>query len=205
MIYAIGDSYTYGEELDSQDQAWPALLGRLLDKEIVNLGRPACGNTRIVKRAMDAVLNGSAERIVVGWTDPLRQEFADEDGIFDLRPASNTFSGHRLELFKYYVLHQVEEYHYVNWLRQIILLQSLCRQYAVDYTMFVSCGAHESNQRFMANHPDLIRHVDTSSFIGWPDSSMQRWTFHLPRGPNAHTLQEGHVLTAEKIYAHITQ
>lgn len=207
MIYAIGDSYTYGDELDSQDQAWPALVGRLLDKPVTNLGRSACGNTRIVKRAMDAVLNGSAEQLIIGWTDPLRQEFADDIGIFDLRAdrsASNTLTGHRRELVKYHTAYDVEEYYYTKWLRQIILLQSLCKQHQVACTMFISCGAHLSNQQFMPKHMDLVKHIDTSQFIGWPNTSMQSWTFHLPKGPNAHTLQEGHQLTAEKIYEHIS-
>lgn len=206
MIYAIGDSYTHGDELDSQDQAWPALLGQMLDTPITNLGRSACGNTRIVKRAMDVVLNGSASMLILGWTDPLRQEFADNLGIFDLRAdrsASNTLSGHRQDLVKYHTVYDVEEYHYVKWLRQLILTQSLCKLHQVRCVMFVSCGAHLSNQKFLHKHQDLARHVDLKDFIGWPDTSMQSWTFHLPKGPNAHTLQQGHELTATRIYEHI--
>jgi hypothetical protein len=57
MIYAIGDSFTYGDELESRDKAWPAVLSELIDKPVVNKGRPATGNTRIVKRAIDAVID----------------------------------------------------------------------------------------------------------------------------------------------------
>jgi hypothetical protein len=205
MIYAVGDSYTYGDELDSQDQAWPAVLAQLLGTPVVNMGRSACGNTRIVKRAMDVILNGSATRLITGWTDPLRQETADQHGTWDLRPNGAVIPGpdHRLELFRYYTCNQVEQYYYAQWLRQVILLQSLCRLHRVDYTMFISCGAHISNQKFMSQHSDLVQHIDTQSFVGWPDSSMQSWTFHLPRGANAHPLQQGHQLTAEKIHAHI--
>jgi hypothetical protein len=206
MIYAIGDSYTYGDELDSQDQAWPAVLGQLLDKPVTNLGKPGCGNTRIVKRAIDAVLNGGAELLVIGWTDVVRQEFADNRGIFDLRgglSASNMVTGHRQDLAKYHTAYNVEEYYYTKWLRQVILLQSLCNQHNVKCLMFISCGAHVSNQQFLSKHQNLAKHIDTLSFVGWPTTAMQTWTFHLPRGPDGHTLQEGHQLTAKKIHEHI--
>jgi len=203
MIYAIGDSNTYGEELDSQDQAWPTLLAQMLGKPVTNLGRSGSGNTRIVKRAMDAVLNGSATMLILGWADPLRQEVADEHGIFDLRGHDSTLIEHRQDLVKYYVLHSVEQYHYVNWLRQIILIQNLCKQHQVQCIMFISWGAHRSNIRFLHRHQSLAKHIDLTDFVGWPHTSMQLWTSHLPRGPNGHTLQQGHEMTAAKIYEHI--
>ncbi len=65
MIYAIGDSFTYGDELPSQEYAWPSILAAKLNLQVTNLGRPASGNSRIVKRTIDAVIDKS-ELIITG-------------------------------------------------------------------------------------------------------------------------------------------
>lgn len=205
MIYAIGDSYTYGAELESQHYAWPALLGQKLNKQIINQGRPATGNWRMIKRAMDAVFAG-AEMIIVGWTDPLRKEFADDTGLFDVwagRNYQNMQGGHRVDLVKYMTAYDVEEYHYTQWLRHIILLQQFCQANQTPCLMFISCGADSYNKLYIDNHLDLVEHINTETFLGWSNHSMQTMTFHLPRGPHGHCLNEGHELMAEKIDEYI--
>lgn len=205
MIYAIGDSYTYGAELVSQDYAWPALLSQILNKPIINQGRPASGNWRMVKRAMDAVFN-HAEMVIVGWSDPLRKEFADDTGLFDIwagRDYKNMQGSHRIDLVKYMTAYDVEEYHYVQWLRYVILLQQFCLANQTPCLMFMSCGADSYNKLYANNHLELVNQIKKETFVGWPDRSMQTMTFHLPRGPQGHSLNDGHELIAEKLYEYI--
>jgi len=202
MIYAIGDSYTYGDELADPNDAWPAQLSQLLQQPVINQGRSACGNTRIVKRAMDAVLNGSATTVILGWTEPCRIEFADEYGIYDMWAAKDRpgpGQNHRQVLSKYLTAYDAEEYYYVTWLRQVIMVQALCQLHHVHLVMFISCGAHELNKKYLKNHLDLVQHIDTKNFIGWPLESMQSLTFHLPRGPGGHSLKEGHGFISNEI------
>jgi hypothetical protein len=206
MIYAIGDNFTYGEELNSQEEAWPYLLSQLLDQPIKNIGRPGSNNHRSVKRAIDCVLNGSATMIIIGWTDPSRLEFADQGGTFTINSGTrgiNRYPGYREKLAQYHTIHDIDEYHYTNWLRQIVLMQALCELHKVKLLQFISCGAHMLNDEFLPAHQNLAQHVSINTFVGWPDNAMQYWTFHQPRGPGGHTLQEGHQLTAEKFYEHI--
>ncbi len=206
MIYAIGDSYTYGEELNCQEEAWPYLLSQLIGQSVKNLGRPGSNNHRIVKRVIDCVLHGNASLIIVGWTDPARLEFADQDGTFTINSgirSSNGFSGHREKLARYHTIYDVDEYHYNNWLRQIILVQSFCKLHQVKLLQFISCGASMLNEEFLSDHQDLGQHVLADTFVGWPNDCMQGWTAHLPINRGGHTQQEGHQLTAEKFYEHL--
>ena len=208
MIYCIGDSFTYGEELADRDQAWPSVLGKKLDQPVTNWGKPATGNYRIVKRAMDAVFAG-ASMIVIGWSDPARQEFADDVGITDLWAGRDfrrmqTCNDHRINLIKYMTAYDVPRYYYVKWIRQIILIQAFCQVNSVPCMMFSACNAEDWNRNYMFDHANLIDRVDSSTYAGWPLSGSTEWTFGTPHGPGGHPLEQGHEIIAEKIYEHIS-
>lgn len=208
MIYCIGDSFTYGEELTNREQAWPAVLGKKLNQPVTNWGKPATGNYRIVKRAMDAVFAG-ASMIVIGWSDPARQEFADDVGITDLWAGRDfrrmqTCNDHRINLIKYMTAYDVPRYYYVKWIRQIILIQAFCQVNSVPCMMFSACNAEDWNRNYMFDHANLIDRVDSSTYAGWPLSGSTEWTFGTPHGPGGHPLEQGHEIIAEKIYEHIS-
>ena len=206
MIYAIGDSFTFGDELTSQDLAWPSLLSKKLNKDIINKGRPATGNNRMVKRAIDAVIN-QTEMVIIGWSDCNRQEFADEKGIYDIWAGRNFRSflddTHRIGLIKYMTAYDTPEYYYAKWLRQIILVQSLCKLNSIPCVMFISCGANESHNLYNSNFSKLINAIDQSQFVSDMSTSVAEWTWGTPHGPNGHPLEQGHQIIADKIYEHI--
>ncbi len=211
MIYCIGDSFTYGEELADRDQAWPSVLGKKLDQPVTNWGKPATGNYRMVKRAMDAVFAG-ASMIVIGWSDPARQEFADDLGITDLWAGRDysriqTCNDHRINLIKYMTAYDVPGYYYAKWLRQIILTQTFCQANQIPCVMFSACNAESWNIDYMKkqqDHVHLTKHIRTDTYLGWPYSGSTEWTFGTPHGPGGHPLEQGHEIIAEKIYEHIS-
>lgn len=206
MIYAIGDSFTFGDELRSSDSAWPILLSNMLESPVINKGRPATGNTRMVKRAIDAVID-NASCVIIGWSDCIRVEFADELGIYDLWAGRNYRSfqdnTHRVDLIKYMTAYDVEEYHYVDWLRKIILVQTFCKMHNVPCVMFISCGANERHQMYHQKHTKLLNLIDTTCFVDGMFNSVAEWAYGKPYGPNGHPLEEGHEIIAKKIYEHI--
>jgi hypothetical protein len=208
MIHTIGDSFTYGDELSSRDLAWPMLLGNKLSKNVINKGRPATGNNRMVKRAIDAVLDYS-ELVIIGWSDCNRQEFADDIGIYDIWAGRNYRAfqledpTHRINLIKYMTAYDTPEYYYANWLRQIILVQSLCKLHRVPCVMFVACGAHESHRQYHQKFTKLIDAIDHSVFVDDMFTSVGEWTYGTPHGANGHPLEQGHEIIANKIYEHI--
>ena len=207
MIHAIGDSFTYGDELESQDKAWPAELSKLIDKSVVNKGRPATGNTRMVKRAIDAVID-QAEMVIIGWSDCNRQEFADEIGIYDIWAGRNyrSFqqdSTHRINLIKYLTAYDTPEYYYADWLRKIITVQGLCKLHKIPCIMFIACGAHCSHRQHHTKFQKLIDQIDTSMFVDTMFTSVAEWCYGTSYGPYGHPLEAGHEIIANKIYEHI--
>lgn len=208
MIHAIGDSFTYGDELPTQDLAWPSILSTKLNKEVINQGRPATGNHRIVKRAIDAVIDQS-ELIIIGWSDCNRQEFADDIGIYDIWAGRNYQAfqikdpTHRVNLIKYLTAYDTPEYYYTNWLRQVFLIQSLCKLYQIPCIMFIACGANNSHTQYHLMNAKLVNAIDQSIFVDDMFTSVGEWTYGAPHGPNGHPLEQGHELIADKIYKHI--
>lgn len=207
MIYAIGDSFTYGDELADKSHAWPAVLSNMLSTPVENWGRSATGNTRMIKRAIDAVIN-NATMIIIGWTDSNRQEFADELGIYDLWAGRNYRAfqhdtTHRIDLIKYLTAYDTPEYYYADWLRKIILIQSLCRVKNIPLVMFISCGANERHDMYHAQFEQLVSQIDQTQFVDGMFNSVAEWTYGSPQGPNGHPLEAGHKIIADKIYEHI--
>jgi hypothetical protein len=207
MIQAIGDSFTYGDELPSQELAWPSLLSKKLNTPVLNKGRSASGNKRMVKRAIDAVIDKS-RLIVIGWSDCNRQEFADEIGIFDLWAGRNFRSfqqdpTHRIDQIKYMTAYDTPEYYYAGWLRQIILVQNLCKANNTNCVMFISCGTNASHAQYHTKYKKLVDSIDHSMFVDDMFTSVGEWTYGTPHGPNGHPLEQGHEIIAEKIYEHI--
>jgi hypothetical protein len=208
MIHAIGDSFTYGDELPSQEFAWPALLSNRLNTPIKNLGKPATGNKRIVKRIIDSVINGS-QLIIAGWSDCNRQEFADDIGIYDIWAGRNYKAfqlkdpTHRINLIKYITAYDTPEYYYANWLRQIILTQSLCKLHNIPCVMFISCGANASHRLYHHKFKTLVDAIDHSMFVDDMFTSVGEWTYGVPHGPGGHPLEDGHKIITTKIYEHI--
>jgi len=207
MIYAIGDSFTYGDELESRDQAWPVVLSKLVNKTVINKGRSATGNTRMVKRAVDAVID-DAEMIVVGWSDCNRQEFADEIGVYDIWAGRNyrafqKDNTHRIDLIKYLTAYDTPEYYYADWLRKVILIQSLCQVKNIPLVMFIACGANNSHQEYHTKFATLVGQIDQTQFVDGMFNSVAEWCYGTPYGPNGHPLATGHEIIANKIYEHI--
>jgi hypothetical protein len=207
MIHAIGDSFTFGDELDNQEQAWPAVLSGLLNQAIINQGKSASGNSRMVKRTIDAVIE-SANMIIIGWSGVGRQEFADEIGIYDLW-AGRSFRAfqndptHRIDMIKYMTAYDAPKYYYAKWLRQVILVQSFCKLNHVPCVMFVACDANESHRQYAKEFQHLVDKIDHSMFVDTMSKSVAQWCYGLPYGPNGHPLVEGHQRIAEKINEHI--
>jgi hypothetical protein len=208
MIYCIGDSFTYGDELADQLKAWPHLLGKQLNKPITNLGRCACGSKRIVKRAMDCVFNNDADIIIVAWTNPVRIEMSDSIDIYDIWPGR--VSAH-LQPAQHAIIKTVtaewadknDHWSYRNWLRDIILLQTFFKYHNQRYIMLQSHQSQELNKLYLYQNQVLVKHIDSTYFLGWPFESMMEWTVGVERGPNGHFLEEGHARIADKIYEHI--
>ena len=129
-LLTVGDSFTYGEELENLHQAWPYKLSDKLKAELVNLGQPASSNDSIIRRTVDFLINEpKIDLVVIGWSNIGRSEYADEFGYYDVWPGyqGNLFakdgSNWRNELVDYVSRYHSAEAIHRKFIQQVILLQ----------------------------------------------------------------------------------
>ena len=209
-LLAIGDSFTYGDELADHNLAWPYLLGKHLGYEVTNLGKPGKSNTYIVRQSIEHA--HEYDLIVIAWSHFARIEFADDHGLYELWPGNrgNLFNnklGYRKDLLEYINRHHSDQYLYSQYLINIILLQSYLKQINKKYIMLDSFNESYNKDlpkdklRKLAKH--LIDKVDQINYLGWPNETMQEWTYGTSQGPYGHFLEQGHEIVANKIYEYI--
>ena len=78
VLYTIGDSWTFGSDLDSPEtECYPYLLSKKLDCDLINDGMPGASNDWMFRRCIDWL--SSRDRfhdiiVIVGWSNPNRRE-----------------------------------------------------------------------------------------------------------------------------------
>jgi len=200
-LLAVGDSFTYGEELSDLNNAWPYLLGNKLGYTVNNLAKPGSGNTRMIRHAVEQIDN--YDLIVIAWSHFARTELADENGFYDIWPECSTlphkeFSSWRSDVINYYSKHHNDQYLYNQYLINIILIQQYLKFNNKKYIMLDTFG----NNNYRKNNT-VVDQIDPTYYIGWPTTTMMEWTYDTPQGPNGHFLKQGHEIVANKIYEHI--
>jgi hypothetical protein len=201
-LLAIGDSFTYGEELAELTSAWPFLLGTKLGSDVSNLAKPSKSNTYIARTVIENFQE--YDLIVIAWSHFARMELCDNKGVYDVWPGNSgtLFTGelqYRKEVIDYISRYHNDEYLYSQYLMNIILIQNFLEQHNKKYIMIDAFG----NTKVRNLNLNLTKLINTTYYPGWPNESMMEWTYGLPKGPNGHFLEQGHKQVADKIYEHI--
>lgn len=204
-LLTVGDSFTYGEELDDISNAWPYVLGQMIGYEVTNLGQPASSNDKIVRKVLENYQD--YDLMVIAWSHYARIEMADEYGIYDIWPGSNesVHSGvdHRKDIVRYISRHHDEIHDMKKYLTQVVLLQNFLKNNSKKYVMVNAFGNNYLELSEKQDLTSLASLIDQETFLGWPDKQFVVWTYGCPQGPNGHFLDEGHQRVADKINEHI--
>ena len=200
-LLAVGDSFTYGEELSDLNNAWPYLLGNKLGYTVDNFAKPGSGNARMIRHAVEQINN--YDLIIIAWSHFARTELADENGFYDIWPGCDVFphkefSSWRSEVINYYSKHHNDQYLYNQYLINIILIQQYLKFNNKKYIMLDTFD----NNNYRKNNP-VVNQIDSTYYVGWPTETMMEWTYKTPQGSNGHFLEQGHEQVADKIYEHI--
>lgn len=201
-LLTVGDSFTYGDELENVSRAWPFQLGQLLNYEVTNLGLSSGSNTQMLRKVIENYKN--YDLVIIAWTHFARVEFSDFHGTFDIWPGCfNKLFDNKLQyrqtLIEYITKHHDDIYLYKQYLINIILLQNFLKHNDKKYIMIDAFG---NNQVRLLNS-NLTDLVDPTYYLGWPTESMMDWTYGVSKGPKGHFLEDGHKIVADKIYEHI--
>jgi len=205
-LLTVGDSFTYGEELEHITSAWPNLLAKKLGYELTNLAKPGSGNTRMIRHCIEQIDNYNI--VIIAWSHFARMELADEQSFYDLWPGCDgKLHRHnapwRAEVIDYITRHHNDDYLYRQYLINIILIQNYLKSKNKLYLMLDSFGNHQANERTLEYNKVYIEQIDTRYYIGWPNESMMEWTYGVPQGPCNHFLDQGHIIIADKIYEYM--
>jgi hypothetical protein len=209
LLYTLGCSFTYGQELPNPSiQSWPSLVADTLNYDLVNRGRPGCGNNYIVKTAMKEVPKLKPDLVIVAWTSCGRLEFSDRYGVFDIwagcqRKWENP-RPHRDDLIQYITSFHNDSHQYRNWLRQVILLQDFFKLRNINYLFLNTFDNQQLNRRHMKNSMEYVDLIDVDKFTGWPYHGTVDWTNGSKNLPGGHPSEEGHQLIKNAVIRGLT-
>ncbi len=207
MKLAIGDSFTYGEELADQSLAWPGLLG------YENYGLPGASNEYIFRKAVE--LAPDASHMIVAWSDSARyelytynkinvaQRYNKHQGVIQVNPTWIKLNSWFKDLYAKYT---DEQHQFAKTLLYMVALQDVLVANNVNYYF---CSAFGNQELFVkyAGNTDIKLWTDrlnTDRFIGFPEYGFVEWAYGTPHGPNGHPLELGHKQIAEQISKHLT-
>lgn len=78
LLYTIGDSWTYGWELENpKTECYPYLLSQKLGCDLINEGLPAASNDWMFRKAIEWITKNDTSRLklfIVGWSFSSRRE-----------------------------------------------------------------------------------------------------------------------------------
>lgn len=232
-IYAIGCSFTYGDELlDPAATAWPAVLSKKLNASVVN--DAVCGgtNSRTVYRTIKNLQN-EFDLYIVAWTSNTRFTFYKSDNNFEIN-FNPQLSNSLYEKESFYqdwgqILYSTwynELYSFKLWLQQIIQLQAVIKKpclminttnnnmnkWLVARDQFIDSVKSLVNFDLMTDEQLFDEYneiqyylslIDTSMFYNWKEFNIVQLCSRFPCGPGNHILEEGHATLADLIYRHL--
>lgn len=209
QLLALGDSFTYGEELQDRNKCWAQQVADYFHLELDNQGIPGGSNQRVLRKLMMNSLE-NVSLVCIGWSHYDRFEASDELGNWCLWPGGKRSkyveeASWRKILTDYIARHHNDDTFYMNYLTYIVLVQSYLRQQKIPFIMMDAFGNHLDSRRTDTKFNVLLNQVDPTTFIGWPDSTMMDWAKNTPHGPGNHFLEEGHKIVADRVIERLKQ
>lgn len=201
MILTLGDSFTYGEELTDRQQAWPYLLGQLLNEPVKNLGESGTCNDSIVRKLLEQTAKQQYSLVVIGWTDRSRFEAWSEviNAPTTIMPASDAKLPWTQDYYRY---SYNDQYAWRRWIQQVILAQEYLTARNQPY-LFISVAGNHDYFEYSKNITKLCQLVRQDRFVGWPNLGMIELAKGCQLGPGGHPLEEGHERIANEIAKYI--
>ena len=142
-LYFSGCSHTYDDDLDSREDAWPAVLSKKVKCQYVNDSMSGGTNDRIKYRALKYA--DQFDKFYIAWTYTNRFTRYRSDNNHDVNfniQLSNQMYGNTNEYQQYGKLHYSswhnELYSFKLWLQDIILLQRFFESIKKPYVMINS-------------------------------------------------------------------
>ena len=188
MIFTNGCSFTYGDELDKPySEAWPYILSKMLDQDVVNFAENGKDNESILHSTKEyhhlthSQYNVKVPKIwIIQWTTFRR---------FSNNPPIDV------------VLNKLDEQYLLDlYFMHVKDMQEWFEWHGYSYLMFNGFD----NERYIPdNNSEFKSLIDDKYFIGWPDEALVNWVYGMLHKPKGHPGEEAHVRIAEILYENI--
>lgn len=211
MLYANGDSFTFGTGVDQQ-YTWPALLAGKLNIELVNDAVPGGSNYRIVRTTLDFLSRHKPKLVVIAWSSYLRFELPSQNArptsitnleyngqpIIQVQPNYNKYRSEDLHIVDSFYKNINQEWLMDNYLNQVLLLQNYLKYSKIQY-VFVNALDNYDREFYRNPKSKLV----TGEFLGWPNQCFNQWFNASQRLPDGHLNEQGHCQLTEMLLDHV--
>lgn len=212
MLYANGDSFTYGTGVDKQN-TWPALLAKELGYELVNDAVPGGSNHRVVRTTIDFLSKHKPKLVVVAWSSYLRTEWPSSDPnptavanldyngqpIIQVQPNYTKYNKKDLHTVEEFYRNANQEWLIDNYINQVLLLQNYLKYSTIQYVFVNALDNYEREFYRSKTKTNLV----TGEFLGWPNQCFNQWFDASQRLPDGHLNEQGHVRLTEMLLNHV--
>lgn len=203
MTVFNGCSFVEQSHLELEDPGWkknywPALVC----PDHVNLAASGASNTRIFRTTLDHIFTNQVDTLIIGWTGLDREELPCANGDrMRLRADCTSFENDQDSISRqvhktWYVENHNEWLMFEQLVRQILIIQDLCRSRGIVCWMFnafhhnyiaypgqpLQHNFNVKNQKWFHKHLDdldhvkqLIAQIDTQQWVWPPKNTLAQW------------------------------
>ena len=181
ILYTIGDSWTYGFDLENPEtECYPYLLSQKLGCDLINEGLPAASNDWMFRKSIEWILKNDISKLelfIVGWSFPWRREenFSFYHGGDPKSERKNYGGNPGGEPISKWISENLFDVRlsYIKTFTYIYTLQEILKSKNINYLfyhplddIFIQDEWYEENIKSLVH--DIYLHIDLSKSVG-PD------------------------------------
>ena len=212
-IITSGCSFTYGQGLDNpQEESWPAQLSKLFNIDFVSLGLFGMGNEYISSSIIDYFSLNEEHKIdslvIPCFTIYSRLEFNSVRRNKSYKdPQWTTILNGRIEhefTQKFFEDYFIPEYYYSRYIRTIISLQSILKNWDIPYLMFEGLSGNPHKDMLKNDRiKKLIDQIDRKCWLRFTTGNLDNMTSPMNRLPDGHPNKLAYAEMANLLHKHI--
>lgn len=185
-ILCIGDSFTYGDDLENPEiDSWPAVLANDNGHHVTNMGFSGGSLDRCIRILFENI-DDQYDLVIFGCPPWVRQET-----YFLLHNKPIEIGTHKTVRVpwedSFYKFSYEDLYYYKKWLMNIIQVQSFLKQSNQKYLMHVTYQLLVEEYKIKCS--SLLNKIDTNYFL---EPTLFELVKSFPLSATRHPLKEGH-------------
>jgi len=203
MIYANGDSHTFGTLVQSQER-FSNIVAKEFNQPIVNHAKPGASNQRILRTTLDFLQTTTPDFIMIGWTTWEREEWYHQGQYYDVNSADAIIPDNLKERYKNWVVEQsdgMRNKKSVLWHDKIYNLHEQLKEKGIQHLFFNG----------FYNFFNIKKNKEKdwgNNFLGPYDNDSSYYWYLSKKGcvsQDYHFKEDGHAIWANRLIQHMRE